>query len=93
MDSWGRWVIVVAVTSIGGCAHVERAQLASQRNTVATPGEDIQCRSEHVTGSLIATRVCTTKSQREAIQQGTQAAHDFLDRQVIAACPGTPGCH
>jgi hypothetical protein len=61
--------------------------------TVASAADaSIQCHKQHITGSLIATKVCTTKAQRDGIQDSTQEAKDFLTHQVIAACPGTPGC-
>lgn len=79
-------LLLLGVTS--GCLTPEQRAPAG---TAALP-KDVQCEVHRITGSLVATRVCTIKSQREAIQQSVQDARDFLDRQVIAACPGGPGC-
>jgi len=53
----------------------------------------VQCRTQRVTGVLVPTQVCTLKSQRDAEARGAQDARDFLQRQPIGACPGSPGCN
>jgi hypothetical protein len=72
----------------GGCLTPEH------RHFVPGPAlaKGVQCQTQRVTGELVATRVCTLESQREAQEQGAQDARDFLTRQPIGACPGTPGC-
>jgi hypothetical protein len=90
-----RLAIVLAWTlGLGsGCSTAQPpARTVASRPVGTAMGEDIQCSSERVTGSLVATRVCTFKSQRDAIREHTQDARDALNNQVIAACPGTPGC-
>jgi hypothetical protein len=69
-----------------GCA-VHRPTPAP-RTTI--PGE--QCSLERITGSLVATRVCTLPQQRTEIRRSTQDAQEFLNHQVMPACPGSPGC-
>ncbi len=54
--------------------------------------KEMECQTQRVTGELVATKVCTFKSQRDADKQSAQDARDFLTRQPIGACPGTPGC-
>ena len=86
----------VAACSMGACCGCATAQphapaVAHQVVKSANTG-DLQCSSEKVTGSLVATRVCTLKSQRDEIREHTQDARDALNNQVIAARPGTPGC-
>jgi hypothetical protein len=89
-------MVVVAACTLGlgcGCATGKppARTVANQAVSLANTG-DIKCTSERVTGSLVATRVCTSKSQRDEIREHTQDARDTLNNQVIAACPGTPGC-
>ena len=90
-----RGLLIVAVLPwvagcvLSGCAPVH-PRAASAAHVPRLPG--IECRQERVTGSLIATRICTLGEQREAREKSAQDMRDFLDRQVIAACPGTPGC-
>ncbi len=89
-------VVVNAACAIGachGCTNVTPSSPPVAHRVVSSdPPGDLQCTSEKVTGSLVATRVCTLKSQRDEIREHTQDARDALNNQVIAACPGTPGC-
>ena len=87
-----RLLVVLILSCTGGCATLHRPIPAPKGQTVARTDAGIQCESERVTGSLIARRVCTLKAQRDAIQKSAQDARDFLGKQVIGACPGTPGC-
>jgi hypothetical protein len=81
---YGFGVLLLGVTS--GCLTPEhRAPAASAEFKGA------RCEVHRITGSLVATRVCTLQYQREAIQQDVQDARDFINREKIAACPG-PGC-
>src|SRR6202007_2668484 len=80
------WLVIAA--TLQACVPAHPARVATPPPT----GKTVQCQTQRVTGSLVATRVCTVKEQREGIQESTQEARDFLNRQVIGACPGTPGC-
>jgi len=88
----GRVLCGMALLAIAGvtagCLTPER------RHFVPGPAlaSGVQCQTQRVTGELVPARVCTLRSQRDAQQQGAQDARDFLTRQPIAACPGTPGC-
>jgi len=79
---------LLTLACLGGCLTPEH------RHFVPGPelASGVQCQTQRVTGELVATRVCTLKSQREAQELGAQDARDFLIRQPIGACPGTPGC-
>jgi len=83
--------VLGALLIMAGCTTLA-PERAAHPAVASTAGANIQCTKQHVTGSLIATQVCTSKAQREGIEQSTQDAKDFLTHQVIAACPGTPGC-
>lgn len=87
-----RGVTLLVIAGLGsGCAVPPRSNgLPHGQPAVAAAG-GIECHLQHVTGELIAVRVCTMKEQRDAIKQSTQDARDFLDRQSVV-CPGTPGC-
>jgi hypothetical protein len=89
-------MVVVAACSLGvcyGCATGTPPAPSAASQAVSSPNTaDLQCTFEKVTGSLVATRVCTLKSQRDTMREHTQDARDALNNQVIAACPGTPGC-
>ncbi len=80
-------LLILGVT--GGCLTLEH------RHFVPGPelARGVRCQTERVTGELVATRVCTLKSQREAEERSAQDARDFLTRQPIGACPGTSGCN
>lgn len=82
------FAIVLVAGATAGCLTPE------SRHFVPGPAlaKELQCQTQRVTGELVATRVCTFKSQRDAAEQGAQDARDFLIRQPIGACPGAPGC-
>jgi hypothetical protein len=84
-------LVVLILSCTGGCA-LHRATPTPHAGSVARNDADLQCASEHITGTLIPTRVCTVKSQRDATQKNTQDVRDFLNKQVMPACPGSPGC-
>lgn len=84
-------LLVLAIAS--GCTTAPRRAPLAGAAAAAPAEKGLQCEMQRVTGSLVATRVCTLAPQRDQIKQSTQDARDFLDRQVIGACPGSPGCH
>lgn len=84
--------VLGALLATAGCAVKAPGRPVPPAAVPQVADAGIQCYKQHITGSLIATQVCTTKAQREGIQESTQDAKDFLNNQVIAACPGTPGC-
>ncbi|MBV9344898.1 MAG: hypothetical protein JO341_08015 [Gammaproteobacteria bacterium] len=69
----------------GGCALSRPAPAIGAR----TSG-DIQCTTEHVTGSVIPVQVCTAKAQREARQASGQDFRDSMERRRYGACAGGP---
>lgn len=85
--------IALLLVGLGnGCAVPPHGNGQEHRLPAATTAGDIECHLQRVTGELIVMRVCTMKEQRDAIKQSDQDARDFLNRQVIAVCPGAPGC-
>jgi hypothetical protein len=86
--TWRTATGLVLIAALQACTVPHPARVAAPAPT----GKTVQCQTQRVTGSLVATRVCTIKEQREGIKESTQEAQDFLNRQVIAACPGAPGC-
>ena len=84
-------VLSALLTVTGFAAAAPKLRVPSHSTASATTA-NIQCTKERVTGSLIATQVCTFKEQRDSIAQDTQDAKDFLTHQVIAVCPRAPGC-
>ena len=84
----GRLACLLVLGAAGGCLTPEPRHVGPG----AELAKGVQCQTQRVTGELVATRVCTLKSQREAQEQGAQDARDFLIRQPIGACPGSPGC-
>lgn len=60
----------------------------------ATPADPpatgaIRCHLETITGSLVATRVCTTAEQRAALRARTQELKDELNRRPAGCSPGS----
>jgi hypothetical protein len=60
----------------------------------ATPADapaagGIRCHLETTTGSLVATRVCTTAEQRAALRARTQQLQDELNRAPAGCLRGT----
>lgn len=85
--------IALLLVGLGsGCAVPLRGHGQQHGSPAAATAGDIECHLQRVTGELIVMRVCTMKEQRDAIKQSDQDARDFLNRQVIAVCPGAPGC-
>jgi len=80
--------VLLAAGAASGCLKPERVHYV--------PGPELakglECQTVRLTGELVPTRRCTMKPQRDAEAQGAQDARDFLNRQPIAACPGSPGC-
>lgn len=76
-------VLIVA----GGCLTPEHRPPAASAEL-----KSMQCHTQRITGSLVATRVCTVKFQRDAMQQDVKDAVDFINKEKIGACPG-PGCN
>jgi hypothetical protein len=93
-------LITWAVACLGACATPPRATPAqmpaakSPDAATATVAKDadIQCHSERPTGTLLATKICTTREQRRVIAEHAQDVKDKIDRSIVPACPGTPGC-
>ena len=86
-----RLLTLAIVAWASGCA-TPPPKAPGVQHAVAPSEAGLVCQSERVTGSLIATRVCTLQAQREARHKSAQDMRDFLDKQVTAACPGTPRC-
>jgi len=84
--------VLGALLVTAGCTALAPERPVHPATVASAADASIQCNRQHVTGSLIATQVCTTKAQRDGIQQSTQEAKDFFTNQVNAACPGTRGC-
>ena len=53
----------------------------------------VQCSQGRITGSLIATQVCTIKEQREAMKQRATDTQDELNRKVVVPCRGLTSCN
>jgi hypothetical protein len=87
-----RMLTVVILSWASGCATLPPLSEPTTAEKVATAPPDVQCHSERLTGSLIASRVCTSKAQRSATELNTQSSRDALNRAPAPACPGTPGC-
>jgi hypothetical protein len=69
-------LVAGACTYFGGCA--SRAAAPPSTAQVASAADDIQCRMESVTGSLLKTRVCLTKAQRDAQQAETDQTKQLM---------------
>ena len=80
--------VLLAAGAASGCLTPETRHYVPGPELV----KGMECQTERVTGELVPTRVCKMKAQRDADTQGAQDARDFLNRQPIAACPGSPGC-
>ena len=65
---------------------------AAPADTRAVADAGIQCTTERPTGSMLATKVCTTKAQRDAFAAAARNANDAVQRSHYAACPSAPGC-
>jgi hypothetical protein len=73
---------LVILIVVAGCAtQPDKDHGAASANTAGT---DVQCQTQHVTGALIAKRVCTTKAQRDAAQDGVEDTRDAAMKSVTA---------
>jgi len=93
-------LVIGAAVCLGACAVPPRAKdTQTQRNSsskpTATVANDagIQCRTDRPTGTLLATKICTTAEQRRAAAEHAQEVRDKIDKSVPTTCPGAPGCH
>jgi hypothetical protein len=82
---------VVALV-LGACADAAARRAPGVPSASAIAAADVQCTTERPTGSMLATKVCTTKAQRDAMAVATRDANDAMQRAHGPACPGTPGC-
>ena len=78
-------LLLLGATS--GCLTPEKRAPAASADL-----KGMQCQTQRITGSLVATRVCTLQFQREKIHQDVRDAVDFINGEKIGACPG-PGCN
>ena len=98
--STSSWVVLAAhlcaASALGACAARPTAKPdpAPAQATSTAAKSDVQCRTERVTGSLVATRLCTTAAQREAISRSTQDARDSMNKALVPPdCPSGGSCH
>jgi hypothetical protein len=63
------WVVALVLTS--GCA-AQPPQLAATQKTTVAGDDQVTCVNEQPTGSLIPTRVCETKAQRDRSVKDTE---------------------
>ena len=78
-------LLLLGLTS--GCLTPEKRPSAASADL-----KSMQCHTQRITGSLVATHVCTLKFQRDAMEQDVRDAVDFINHEKIGACPG-PGCN
>jgi hypothetical protein len=87
-----RMLSVVILSWASGCANLPPLGETGTAEKVSAAPPDVQCHTERLTGSMIASRVCTSKAERSASERKTQSSRDALNRAPAPACPGTPGC-
>jgi hypothetical protein len=70
-----------------------QASCVQHRTTQAPPvaaAETVQkttkCKLERITGSLVATRICTTTAQRESTSESAQHLEDYLRHRPETVC-------
>jgi len=78
--------VLVLLGGTSGCLTPEKPPAAS------ADLKTMQCETQRITGSLVATRVCTLQFQRDKIHQDVRDAVDFINGEKIGPCPG-PGCN
>ena len=85
------WAAIVAA-AFSGCALRQPARplVAVSANAQAPSG--VQCRMQRITGSLVATRICTTLEQRDLMRRRVQRVQDDLNRSPAALCPVGVDC-
>jgi hypothetical protein len=83
---------VVILSGASGCATLPPVSETTAAEKIATEPADLQCHTERLTGSMIASRVCTTKAQRSASERNIRSFRDALNKAPAPACPSTPGC-
>jgi hypothetical protein len=70
------WLLIAGgCTYLGGCASRPAAPSTAQ---AAPASDDVQCHLESVTGSLLKSRVCLTKAQRDALQAETDQTKQVI---------------
>jgi hypothetical protein len=103
--TWWVLLITVQISLTGGCATrptsspaavspTSAASCATGKLVSGSPADnfsDIQCRTEVVTGSLLANRICTTKAQRDLLKALTDQQKEELRNFPTTMCKsGSP---
>jgi hypothetical protein len=90
-----RLIVAVLLTALAaGChAPAPRPPPAAAPKTVSSAkAEGIQCRTERLTGSLLPTRICTTKAQRDQQDANARAFRDAVNNENNPVCTTGPYC-
>jgi hypothetical protein len=87
----GRFLAFILAGLACACApHPARRPVALP--PIVRAGGSVECHMERITGSLVATRVCTTKTQRDLMRRRVQTMHDVLTRSPSTLCPAGADC-
>jgi len=86
------WWALTATALLSGCtlSHPARPVVTTAGSISSING--LVCHMEKLTGTLLATRVCTTQAEREAMQERAQGVQDALTRSPAALCPQGVNC-
>jgi hypothetical protein len=82
----------IVAAALSGCALRQPARPLVVVSADAQTPSGVQCRMERITGSLVATRMCTTPEQRDLMRRRVQRVQDDLNRSPAALCPAGVDC-
>jgi hypothetical protein len=84
--------LLSTVLTLTGCASTRAGGPTHVAPVGAQTADGVQCRMQRITGTLVPTRVCTTRAEREAEQRRAQGVQDSLTRSPSALCPAGVNC-
>lgn len=94
----GRWLVLTLVVMAAACATDTGSQVAkkdqvlddavSEHNATAERENQIVCTRERVSGTIIARKICRTRSQVDQERQDAQETMDVIRRTVSTDSSG-----
>jgi hypothetical protein len=77
---------------LAGCA-TTAAKPKPQPVPAPLAARGVECRSERLTGTLIAATVCTTPAERQRQGDNTQQNKDWMSNPKAGPCPPNVACN
>ena len=84
-------LMLILAIGVTGCAARPAPLAASNAQPVIANNAGLQCHMEKLTGSMIATRVCTTAQQRADMERKAQDLRRAINSMQGTSCKAAAG--